>query len=54
MEMDLADGDDTASFDNATDQIYYFNTIELGDGADRWTGATGQAGRRQLRAGRRG
>ncbi|MEU1934656.1 calcium-binding protein [Streptomyces coeruleorubidus] len=42
MEMDLADGDDTASFDNATDQIYYFNTIELGDGADRWTGATGR------------
>ncbi|MGX1561457.1 calcium-binding protein [Streptomyces sp. NPDC055506] len=41
MEMDLGDGADTASFDNATDQIYYFNTVELGAGADQWTGATG-------------
>lgn len=41
MEMDLGDGADTASFDNVTDQVYYFNTVELGDGADRWTGATG-------------
>ncbi|MET9763161.1 calcium-binding protein [Streptomyces sp. NPDC006372] len=41
LEMDLADGADTASFDNATDQVYYFNSIELGDGDDRWTGATG-------------
>ncbi|MFF7313790.1 calcium-binding protein [Streptomyces sp. NPDC008137] len=41
MEMDLGDGADTASFDNATDQVYYFNTVELGDGADQWTGATG-------------
>ncbi|WOT35647.1 calcium-binding protein [Streptomyces coeruleorubidus] len=41
MEMDLADGDDTASFHNASDQVYYFNRIELGDGNDRWTGATG-------------
>jgi Ca2+-binding RTX toxin-like protein len=42
MEMDLADGDDTVSFDNATDQVYYFNTVELGDGDDQWTGATGR------------
>ncbi|GAA2938591.1 hypothetical protein GCM10011428_66190 [Streptomyces violaceus] len=41
LEMDLGDGADTASFDNATDQVYYFNTVELGDGDDRWTGATG-------------
>ncbi|MBR8642353.1 calcium-binding protein [Streptomyces tuirus] len=41
MEMDLADGADTASFDNATDQVYYFNSVELGDGDDKWTGATG-------------
>ncbi|WP_010036140.1 MULTISPECIES: calcium-binding protein [Streptomyces] len=41
MEMDLADGADTASFDNATDQVFYSNTIELGDGNDKWTGATG-------------
>lgn len=40
MEMDLADGDDTVSFDNATDQVYYFNAVELGDGNDKWTGAT--------------
>ncbi|WP_247197888.1 calcium-binding protein [Streptomyces sp. GESEQ-35] len=36
MEMDLGDGNDTATFDNATDQVYYFNTVELGDGADTW------------------
>ncbi|MFJ8717691.1 calcium-binding protein [Streptomyces violaceus] len=41
LEMDLGDGADTASFDNATDQVYYFNAVELGDGDDRWTGATG-------------
>ncbi|QWB28348.1 calcium-binding protein [Streptomyces koelreuteriae] len=41
LEMDLGDGADTASFDNATDQVYYFNTVELGDGDDRWTGSTG-------------
>ncbi|MFF7789643.1 calcium-binding protein [Streptomyces sp. NPDC007991] len=41
LEMDLADRDDTVSFDNATDQVYYFGTVELGDGDDRWTGTTG-------------
>ncbi|MFI7018726.1 calcium-binding protein [Streptomyces sp. NPDC050164] len=41
MEMDLADGADIASFHNATDQVYYFNRVELGDGNDKWTGATG-------------
>ncbi|WP_171059973.1 calcium-binding protein [Streptomyces montanus] len=42
MEMDLGDGDDTVSVDNATDQIYYFNTIELGDGNDKGTSDTGR------------
>ncbi|WP_413102903.1 calcium-binding protein [Streptomyces sp. Inha503] len=37
MEMDLGDGDDTVAFDNATDQVFYFNDVELGDGEDQWT-----------------
>ncbi|MFG3257092.1 calcium-binding protein [Streptomyces sp. NPDC048172] len=36
LEMDLGDGDDSATFDNATDQVYYFNTVRLGDGKDKW------------------
>ncbi|GAA2068771.1 hypothetical protein GCM10009801_17410 [Streptomyces albiaxialis] len=36
MEMDLGDGDDSATFDNATDQVYYFNSVRLGDGKDEW------------------
>ncbi|MFJ4558312.1 calcium-binding protein [Streptomyces massasporeus] len=41
LEMDLGDGADTASYANATDQIYYFATVELGVGNDTWTGAVG-------------
>lgn len=41
LEMDLGDGADTASYANATDQIYYFATVELGAGNDTWTGAVG-------------
>ncbi|MFC8145465.1 calcium-binding protein [Streptomyces paradoxus] len=41
LEMDLGDGADTASYTNATDQLYYFATVELGAGDDTWTGATG-------------
>ncbi|MEU2539966.1 calcium-binding protein [Streptomyces iakyrus] len=41
LEMDLGDGADTAAYTNATDQIYYFATVELGTGDDTWTGATG-------------
>jgi Ca2+-binding RTX toxin-like protein len=41
LEMDLGDGADTASYTNATDQIYYFATVELGAGDDTWTGTAG-------------
>ncbi|MFJ8596128.1 calcium-binding protein [Streptomyces sp. NPDC093598] len=41
LEMDLGDAADAASYTNTTDQIYYFTTVELGAGDDRWTGATG-------------
>jgi len=37
LEMNLADGDDTGSLDNRTDQVYYYNTVELGEGNDKWT-----------------
>ncbi|MFG3718770.1 calcium-binding protein [Streptomyces massasporeus] len=41
LEMDLGDGTDTASYANATEQIYYFATVELGTGNDTWTGTAG-------------
>lgn len=60
LEMDLADGNDTVAFHNATDQAYYTNSIRLGTGKDELTdtgsvdgnAVLGQAGNDTLTVGR--
>ncbi|MGY0024921.1 calcium-binding protein [Streptomyces sp. YJ-C3] len=37
LKLDLGDGDDVVSYDNATGQTYNFASISLGEGADRLT-----------------
>lgn len=37
LKIALGDGNDVIDYDNATDQAYYFASIDLGEGADRAT-----------------
>ena len=37
LEMDLGDGNDAVTYDNTTDQAYYFASVELGTGNDKLT-----------------
>ncbi|MFE2939565.1 calcium-binding protein [Streptomyces sp. NPDC059255] len=37
LEMSLGDGDDVVTYDNKTDQTYYFASIDLGAGKDTLT-----------------
>lgn len=48
--MNLGDGNDTITYDNATDQTYYLATIDLGPGKDTYT-HTGSVDGNQLQGG---
>lgn len=43
LKVDLGDGDDTAAYDNTTNQAYYFASFDLGAGKDTYT-ETGRVG----------
>ncbi|MEU5952328.1 calcium-binding protein [Streptomyces sp. NPDC047525] len=44
LKLALGDGDDTVSYNNTTDQTYYFARAELGDGRDTWNHTGGVDG----------
>ncbi|MFE7072791.1 calcium-binding protein [Streptomyces sp. NPDC057620] len=42
LEADLGDGNDAGSVENRTDQIFSYNSVELGLGDDKWTSGAGE------------
>ncbi|MFE7440935.1 calcium-binding protein [Streptomyces chartreusis] len=42
LQVNLADDADTGTLDNRTDQVFSYNSVDLGTGNDVWTSDTGQ------------